>query len=278
MDIKNNPRNLPGISEEILDPKTLERVKEIFLLFAHAISAMKLFPPHHSTVLKFQDDLFEKLKKFLDENWELKIKIEENAFVHGAEIVYRDDNLIKSLPYLFFKDGMYALTFLRDLDRNELQGFLDTIKAASLLPADVGDIVDALWELDLTHIRYYAPDDFLEAKLASGRTDLGGLNTDHYRLDLRIDADELYKGRIDLSREDLEDISKRLLALRQKENKTETEFAPMSAAFAGRGMATTSPSRATAAPTRRSACTAPRPSSALRPTAIAPSPARMART
>jgi hypothetical protein len=231
MDIKKNPRNVPGASDEIPDAKTLERAKEIFLLFAHAVSAMKLFPPYHSTVLKFQDDLFEKLKAFLDENWELEIRIEENAFVLGTEIVFRDDNIIKSLPYLFFKDGMYALTFLRDLERDELQGFLDTIKTASLLPADVGDIVDALWELDLTHIRYYAPDDFLEAKLASGRTDLGGLNADHYRLDLRINPDELYKGRIELSREDLEDISKRLLDLRQKENKTETEFATLSAAL-----------------------------------------------
>lgn len=73
MDIKDNPRDVPGASDEIPDAKTLERVKEIFLLFAHAVSAMKLFPPHHSTVLKFQDDLFEKLKNFLDENWELDL-------------------------------------------------------------------------------------------------------------------------------------------------------------------------------------------------------------
>jgi len=231
MEITKNPRDVPGVSEEILDPKAIERIKEIFLLLAHAISAMKLFPSHHSTVLKFQDDLFEKLKSFLDENWELEIRIEEDAFVHGTEIVYRDDNLIKSLPYMFFKDGMFALTFIRDLDRDELQGFLGAIKTASLLPVDVGDIVDALWELDLTHIRYYAPDDYLEAKLLSARTDLGGLNADRYRLNLRINTDELYKGRIELSREDLEDISKRLLALRKKESQTETEFATLSAAL-----------------------------------------------
>ncbi len=120
MDPRNNPQKPLEAKGGSPDPETLKRVKELFLLFAHAISATKLFPAHHASVINFQEELYDKLTKFLEEHEELNIGIQENAFTYEGEIAYRDENILKSLPYLFFKDGMHKLTFLRDLDKAEL--------------------------------------------------------------------------------------------------------------------------------------------------------------
>jgi len=225
MDIDKNGRTQADEEDERPDPETLSRVKDILTLFAHTISSMKLFPPHHSSVLSFQDELFHKIQNFLEEHWELEVHIEENAFRYKGELVFKDEDVLKSLPYVFFKDGLYELAFLRDMEKDEFATFLDTIKNVASLPPDEGDTVDALWEKDLVHLRYYAPDEFLESKLRVQRQNL---------LDLHIDKDLLFKGKIELTREDLEDISKRLVVFRQKENKEARDFVGL-AAFLDKG-------------------------------------------
>jgi hypothetical protein len=64
MDPINNPQKPLEAKGGSPDPETLKRVKELFLLFAHAISATKLFPAHHASVINFQEELYDKLTKF----------------------------------------------------------------------------------------------------------------------------------------------------------------------------------------------------------------------
>jgi len=219
----DSPKNDRDLVEEMVAPpdkETLERVKELVAGLAHTISAMKLFPSHHATVLNFQDELFGKLEKFLNEHHELELGIGENTFTFEGETVYVDENIVKSLPYMFFKDGMQMLAFLKDVDKEELLVFLEVIKNVSLLPSETSDIVDALWEKDLAHIRYYAPDEFLESRLAVHQKKI---------FDFKIDKAKLYQGKIELTQDDRDDISQKLQDLRQKEEKTVMEFAAISA-------------------------------------------------
>ncbi len=194
-----------GQSHETGRPRTntekraLERVHDIFVAFAHAVSAVKIFPSHHDTVLRLQDELFARLGRFLQDDRPFEFTIKEDAFIFEGQIVYRSDDIVKSLPYLFFKDGLHKLSFLPGLNRAELEIFLALIRRVSLLPADVGDIVDALWQKDLAHIRYYAPHDFLESKITSGK----GMP-----LDFTADRNLLSEGQIVLAPEDAEDVSR----------------------------------------------------------------------
>jgi HEAT repeat protein len=199
-----------------------ERVRDIFSFLARAASTQKLFPAHHETVIHFRDELFARLKKFLDEHGELDIRIKENVFTHENEIIYQDENILKSLPYLFFKDGMKKLTFLSGLNKEELQDFLDIIKKVSFLPPDVGDIVDALWQRDLEHIRFFAPNDFLESKITRRQNVVLGFS---------VDKDKLYKGKITLAPEDREDIFKKTQAMRVNEQKDSYEPADIAASL-----------------------------------------------
>lgn len=180
------------------DNQAGERIRDIFVAFTHAVSAVKLFPSHHDTVLRLQDDLFTRLQRFLQDDRPFEFAIKENAFLFEGRTVYRNDNIIKSLPYLFFKDGMQKLSFLPGLTRAELETFMGLIRRVSLLPADVGDIVDALWQKDIAHIRYHAPKDFLESKITFGK----GIP-----FDITVDRSLLSEGRIVLAPDDAKDVS-----------------------------------------------------------------------
>jgi len=186
-----------------VDPAQAVKVKEILHLLVNAVSAAKIFPSDHQTVANFLSDLYGRLKTFLDENWKLELGIEEHAFTFGEKQVYEDPHPVKSLPFFFFKDGMQMLYFYKGLEKEELKGFLETIKKVAQLPPEEGDIVNALWEKDFANIRYLASDDFLGTKIGVGKRPL----------DIRVDKSEFYSGRIMLTPDDLEQVRTNALAL-----------------------------------------------------------------
>ncbi|MGB7294414.1 MAG: HEAT repeat domain-containing protein [Candidatus Aminicenantales bacterium] len=185
------------------DPQQMEKAKEILLVLANAVSAAKLFPADHQTVANFVSDLHGRLTHYLDEYWKLELGIGERAFTLEGKSTYEDPHPVKSLPFFFFKDGMQKLYFYKGLTREELQGFLETIRSVSQLPPEEGDIVDALWEKDFANIRYLAPDDFLETKIGVGRPSLRPT----------IERDKLSRGRIELAAEDLEEMRSTISSL-----------------------------------------------------------------
>jgi hypothetical protein len=192
-----------------IDQGQRDKAKEIFLVLVNAISATKLFPADHRTVLNFISDLHERLSTYLDEYGKLELGIEEYAFTLGGESIYEDPHPVKSLPFFFFKDGMQKLYFYKSLTREELREFLETMRAVSQLPPEEGDIVTALWEKDFANIRYLAPDDFLETKIGVGRPSLRP----------KVDKASLSQGRIELAPEDLEEMKSQGKTLSTPETK-----------------------------------------------------------
>ena len=186
------------------EPAQVEEVKQILHLLFSAVSAAKLFPPEHQTVVSLVSTLHGQLKSFLEANWKLELGIEEHAFTFEGQRVYSDPHQVKSLPFFFFKDGMQMLYFYRGLEQEEVKEFLTTIRLVSLQPPEEADIISALWEKDLANIRYLAPDDFLETKIGVGRTPLG----------IQVNPEELHRGRIDLTPEDLASMRNKLFAER----------------------------------------------------------------
>jgi hypothetical protein len=198
------------------DPKTLSAVQEILALLGQTVTHMKLYPSHHSSVARFRGLLIGKLEKFFRESDELEIEIQQNAFLFGGETVFADENVVRSLPYLFFKDGMKKLAFLKGIDAEELEAFLSTVREISLLPVDVGDIVDAIWQRDLAHIRYLAPDDYLESRV-----------TVQQRIpsQFQVRPEDLYKGRIELKPDDVAEMFGKIRSMTQPASHEETDYA-----------------------------------------------------
>jgi hypothetical protein len=190
-------------SSEGPDKAAIELLREIFHLLTHGVTAMKLYPSHHATVRGFFDDLYAKLRAYFETHPELEVEVQEYAFVVGGETVYAEENLAKSLPYLFHKDGMRKFAFLNEIDKTELRDFLEVVRKISLQPLDESDIVIALWEKDLPDIRVFAPDDYLLAKIDVFT---------RQPFDLFVDRSQLFTGQIELSAEDLKDIEAKSLS------------------------------------------------------------------
>ena len=208
-------------AEEAPDKAAIEIAKEIFHILSNTVTTMKLYPSHHASVTKFLDDLYAKLRDYFERWPELEVDIQENAFLVRGEPVFRDDNLIKSLPYLFHKDGMEKIAILKEIDKAEIHQFLEVVRQTSLLPLDESDIVVAIWEKDLANIRIFAPDDYLLSKIDVFTKQ---------PFDIFIDPKKLFTGQIELSTEDLNEIQSKSISLglmEVEEKKDYTELVTM---------------------------------------------------
>jgi HEAT repeat protein len=215
---QNQQPEAGGASGGGLDKAAVESAKEIFHVLAHTVSSLKLFPSHHSTVQKFVDELLAKLKAYFENRLELEAGIGESAFYLDGEKIYKEENLIKSLPYLFYKDGMQRFAILRDIDRAELRDFLEVIKKDSLLPPDESDIVISIWEKDFSNIRIEAPDDYLLSKIAI---------FDKQQFGISVDKKQLYHGHIELAAEDKQGIVTKRVGLGLLEDEEKKDYAEL---------------------------------------------------
>ncbi len=179
------------------DKEELFRVRSILKSLAQTVTVLKLYPAGHDHVRRYRDELYDRLSEFLGQDRPLDLGIGENAFTYLGRVVYQDDNIQKSLPYFFFKDGMLRLSFLPGLTPADLQGFLALIRDAFLQESGSSDVVDLMWQNEIEHIRFFAPNEFLTSKAAVGTT---------MPLDFSIDPRVLTEGTIKLAPEDRPDI------------------------------------------------------------------------
>jgi len=216
MDLSKGPITLVTTGAATFDEKALERIRDILHKLAKAVSAMKIFPSDHASIRTFADDLTWKFRSFLDVYGKFEIWISEFSFICGDKPVYSDDIPIKSLPFFFYKDGMQKLYFYQGLDGGEILDFLDVITKESRKPAGDSDIVSALWERDLPHIQYYAPDDFLENRILEecGQAQSRAPSPEmaefaHKAIEIKVDTSKFSKGKIELSDEDRDIVRQR---------------------------------------------------------------------
>lgn len=165
---------------------------------------MKIFSHEHDNVRNFTDQLYDKFKDFLDRYWKMEVSINEHSFSYAEEPFFTQTQMSKSLPFLFYKDGMKKLFFYKGLTRSEFFDFLNLMIKESNLPPEESDIVSAMWERDFNHIRYFAPDEYLESKIGAG------MEIPEYHVDKKT----LYSGTIKLNPSD----SKRLKKNESLEN------------------------------------------------------------
>jgi HEAT repeat protein len=188
---------------EEFNPEEMLKAKEVFRALEKSFSAMKVFPSGNPSIKSFVRSFTEKIHEFLDKFEVLLIGVDEFKFTLRGEAVFQDEEKKSSLPFLFFKDGIRELSFHKGLDEREIQEFLEVIREESDLPPENSDIVNSLWIKDFLHIRFFAPDEFLES------------NSDDEENEIDIDAlkEQFSNGKIELTSEDSEEVNRRSIAL-----------------------------------------------------------------
>jgi hypothetical protein len=202
---KENPAE-----EERADPQAVQRVKELVLSLANTISALKIFPPEHTSAIHFRQDFISKLKAFLTEYQRLELSIGEFGFYYQDKPVYQDEISSKSLPFFFFKDGLRLLAFYQGMDDEEINDLLEIIRLESAKPAEESDVVNALWLKDFPNLQYYAPEEFIENRILEERTESlskRGLQIIPQELagkvvDIEVNRQELFSGQLALKPEE----------------------------------------------------------------------------
>lgn len=144
------------------DPEEFSRAKEVIQHLTKIFSLLKIYPADNPFIESAKEAIHKKSKEFFSDYEELKLDIDEFSFKYKDQVLLSDEQKKKSLPFLFFKDGMRELSFLRGLTSEEMNCFVQTIKNDLDLPPEEGDIVNAIWEQDFPHIRFFALDEFLD--------------------------------------------------------------------------------------------------------------------
>ncbi len=193
----------------------LDEVHRILLLFNHAVAAAKMYPPSHPNSVRFRREFLESLAAFFKDRDSLPLEVRETAFLYQGEVVQKDENLQKSTPYLFFKDGVRGLSFRKGLEEDEFNTFVEIIRREAALEPERSDMALALWEQDLEKIGYVVPDEFLETKiLARGKRPR----------ETKAQPPQMPARRIDLTADDLDDIYKKSLAIAAREKSEAVEY------------------------------------------------------
>ncbi len=178
------------------DPDEVRKASGVVQHFQSTFNLMKKYPLDNPGIKEAIISFADRLKEFLDLYEELRIGIDEFSFSYQGEILFKDKLKKKSLPLLFFKDGMRELSFQEGLDEKEVQDFLEVIKKVFDLPSDYSDVVSSLWEKDFAHIRYLVLNEFLDSDIGVGKEEEG----------INVDKKKFSTGTIRLSKADQEEI------------------------------------------------------------------------
>ncbi len=127
-----------------------------------AIKAFRFYPPDNPTLKGFREQLIKKFNFFLNKYDLFTIQIGEYDFSYKGKILYENRDIKSSLAFLFYKDGLRELRFMKGIEDWEIDGLIDVIKRSDNINQLEDDLVTLIWERDFTHIGYLATDEFLE--------------------------------------------------------------------------------------------------------------------
>jgi HEAT repeat protein len=193
----------PEVEEEKpkADPVEVNKAKNVVQFFKKTFSLIKLYPPENPSVAKSIDLFNNQIGEFLNEYEELSMQVGEFSFSFKGDVVFQDEERRKSLPFLFYRDGLRELSFHKGLDEEELHEFFRTISEVSDLPPEDADIVNSLWEKNLIYIRYYSIDEFLDQDIGEPTEEISPFDRVGFakgKVEMTPDDEELFKKSLSL--------------------------------------------------------------------------------
>ena len=154
---------LPAKTEEY-SPDAVTASKGVISSLLLAVRMLSLYPEDHSLYKSAVASLQDHLETFLSKHEELIFHVEKSRLLFAGEVVHEGEAKDGDLAFALFRDGILDLVFQRGLDSGEIGAFIKILDRYKSLPAEAeGDIVTALWEAELPHLRWEASDIMMEA-------------------------------------------------------------------------------------------------------------------
>ena len=156
------------LSEEIPSVEGVETDEEFLLArdltksLLKTIKAFRFYPPDHPSLKGFQQQLPKKFQFFLNKHNSFGVQIGEFSFSYKEKALYENRDVKTSLAFLFYRDGVRELRFVKGLEEWEIEGLIDIIIRCENINQMEDDVVTLMWGKDFPHISYLATDDFLQ--------------------------------------------------------------------------------------------------------------------
>jgi HEAT repeats len=159
------PHGLSPRSAEPEDPPFPPApVEELARLFVRAIRAHQLYLPNNPIYKGAIDGLRSGFGPIWAHTEELSFSVTETEFRwFGRVVLHEAAKSSDSLPWLFYKDGIRELQFLRGFETDELPTLLDIMQRIRKASPEEEDLLTLLWEGDFSLLRYRYVDLGLEA-------------------------------------------------------------------------------------------------------------------
>jgi len=148
------------------------RVRTLMRQLVTLLKNTATYDANNSTFQKSIDMLYTGLKAFLNEHETLALRIRKKEIAFDDQVVYVPIGRSDALVHPLYRDGVRKLTFSKDLTREELTSFAETLVEARETDPYDSDLVTALWERDLANITYEAENVYLENLEGGGIDDL----------------------------------------------------------------------------------------------------------
>ncbi len=167
-DLLKGKKPLEFSGEEIPLMEGMEEDEEFLLardLTSHLIKTIKAFrfyPLDNPAIKGFKDQLYKRFQFFLNKYSLFKLQVGEYELSFKGKTLYENRDPKSSIAFLFFKDGIRELRFIKDLEEWEIEGLMEVIRSSEAVNELEDDLVTLLWEKDFPHISYLATDEFLE--------------------------------------------------------------------------------------------------------------------
>ncbi|HET9011197.1 MAG TPA: HEAT repeat domain-containing protein [Gemmatimonadaceae bacterium] len=181
-----------GELEPVQAPVEIALVHELLRLFGKAARAHQLYLPNNPIYKQALDNLRAGFRPIWEVTDEVALAFTESEVRYAGEAVLEEGTKSSdSLPWLFYKDGVRELTFVRGFDEEELAKLLDILQRVRKASPDEDDLLTLLWQGDFAYLRYRYVDMSVDPTTPLGD---GGERLADSQIDARKLAEEAVAG------------------------------------------------------------------------------------
>jgi len=149
--------------EEIFEEKSVKATRALIQTFLQTVKAFRIYEANHPILLKFLERLKRDFDNYFEEFDSFPLLVGEHRLFYRGKVVYENQDVKESLAFLFFKDGIREIKFLKGLELREVVDFLHIVRRSESVNRLEDDLVTLLWEKDFSHITFGTVDEFLES-------------------------------------------------------------------------------------------------------------------
>ncbi|MCK5140540.1 MAG: hypothetical protein KAQ85_11910, partial [Thermodesulfovibrionia bacterium] len=141
--------------------KEIEAARDIVEGILKSKKMMRMYPANNPMHINASKGIFEKFNNFFELQSSITFAVTMNSLMYKNEQVYHKQEKDDNLAFFFFKDGLREISFLKDIEQQELEEFINILNIDFESDAPDDDIVTLLWDGDFKKIKYFVDQDFL---------------------------------------------------------------------------------------------------------------------